>query len=496
MSDDADGVTQSLSSISEGAGLFFIGKGVAKTLGLILNVILTRFLGSSLYGVYAYLNVLFSLITAFTTVGGGKSVMRFLPEYEDSPRKRQVVLTLAYGTALLTSCVAAILIYILAPLISGVTLDNPLLTDILQIAALVVPFNTLSQITYSVFKSIERMDYNVVVSSIAQPAFRLIFIGGAVVLGFSLVGAAAGIVVSAGLSLVTALIVFWDRTNLGSTAIPSKNEIKTYYNFSIPMTFNQLGGFLYNKIDLLMVGFFLPGSAVGIYNVSVLLSGILSLPLTGFAQLFPPIASKLYHQGNKGELESVYKTVTRLIFTITLFPAIAAFIFAPELLRVFGEEFPQGQLVLILFVSAQLTNATVGPSGFLLMMSDRQYLTLINHLTAGILNIILNYVLILQYGFIGAALATASVLAGINILRIAEVWYLEGILPYNRSFTKPIIAGLVSGILMYLLTFVLEQYLLLVIGGCVGGISFLLTLYYLGINKADIHMVRKALQSN
>lgn len=480
----------SLKSVAGGAGLFLIGKGISKGFGLVKNVILTRYLGTNRYGIYAYLLVIFSLFTVFTRLGSDKSVMRFLPEYENEPRKRQAMLTLAYGTSLAASIVVAVTIYLTAPVISAYTLDTQLFIRVLRIAVIVLPFLTLSELTYAVFKGVERMDYNIAVSSVTAPALRLLFVGGAVLLGYSLIGAVAGLIVSVGLSLLVGLGVLVNRTGLDTVVRPTRNDAEQYYDFSIPLTFTQLGSFLYSRIDILMVGFLLSGTAVGVYNVAVLLSQMLSLPLKAFNQLFPPVASGLYHSGEHRELETIYKTVTRLIFTIALFPAVAAIIYAPELLRVFGEGFTRGETILMLFVIAQLMNALVGPSGFLLMMSDHQYLVLANQLAAGVCNAVLNYFLILKFGFIGAALGTATVITMVNTARIVEVWYLEGFFPYNRSFAKPVVAGFAASVAMYALKIPLSQYALLVVGGIVGAAVFLGTLYLLGIEE-EIKLLRE-----
>jgi O-antigen/teichoic acid export membrane protein len=491
MSDDAaaaDGLG-SLATISRGAGLFMVGMAIAKGFGLVTNVVLTRFLGTSLYGIYTYVLVLFSLFTVFTRLGGDKSLLRFLPEYEDDPRKRAATVTLAYGTSLAGSVVVAAAVYVWAPVISAYTLADPLFVEVLHITAIVIPFHTLSMLTFSAFKAIERMDYNVAVSSVARPALRLVFVGGAVALGYSLIGAAAGLVVSGLLTLLVALVVLVRRTDLHAVGRPTGHDLRQYYDFSVPLTFTQLGSFLYNRIDLLMVGFLLSGSAVGVYNVAVVVSRLLSLPLSAFNQLFPPVASRLYHADDHATLDSVYGTGTRLVFTLALFPGIAAFVYAPELLRIFGAGFVRGERVLMLFVVAQLTNALVGPSGYLLMMSDHQYLTLSNQLVSGVANAILNYVLILEYGFVGAALATATVLTVINLARVGEVWYLEGFSPYDRTFLKPLVAGALAGAVMFGLTALLQGYVLLVVGGCLGAATFLTTLVALGIEEGDVALL-------
>jgi O-antigen/teichoic acid export membrane protein len=483
----------SLNSISHGAALFLGGKVLSRGIGLLTNIFLTRTLGTNLYGIYSYLGVIFSLARVFTQLGSDKAILRYLPEYEDNIAKKRAILTLAYGTSLVGSLIIALVIYHFAPIISQYTLSDPLFVNALQVAAIVIPFNTLSKISLSVFKSIERMDYFVGISSVATPVFRLIFIGGAVLLGYSVVGAAAGIVVSGVLTFLLGILVLRRQTDLLNIESPNISDSYEYYNFSVPLTFNHLGNFLYNRVDLLMVGFLLTGSAVGIYKIAVLLSGILILPLTAFNQLFPPIASRLYQNGDLEQLEQVYCTVTRWSFTLSLFPTITIILYADEVLNIFGEGFTEGAAVLVLFAFAQFTNSAVGASGYLLMMSDHQYLTLANQLGSGILNALLNYVLILQLGYIGAAVATAITLTSINLLRVSQVWYIEGVQPYNRSFYKPIIAGLSSAIVLFVFSHIFSQYMLIFVGGVAGASCFVSILYLLGLEEEEIRVLKQVL---
>jgi O-antigen/teichoic acid export membrane protein len=494
-SSETDFTLSSLESVTQGASLYIIGRVAKQLIDFVTSLVLTRSLGTSLYGVYAYLSVVFTVFRVFTRLGGNTSMLRYLPEYEDDPRMQNAMLTLAYLTSLVASVIVAVVVYVSAPLISSATLDQPIFVEVLRIGAIVIPFNTLAKISYATFRAIERMEYNILVSSILDPIFRLVFVGGGVVLGYSVIGATAGLVVAGFLSLVSALYIIYSRTELGSFDFPRKTVMKEYYNYSVPLTFNQIGSFLYNRLDILMVGFLLSGSAVGIYNISVMLAGVIAIPLAAFSQIFPPIASKLYHNEETSELTDVYRTVTRWIFTVSLFPGIAVMVYAEEILSLFGEGFTDGVLVLILFTIAQLTNSAVGPSGFLLMMTDHQYLTMTNQVVSGTLNAVLNYVFILEYGFIGAAVATASVLTVINMVRVIQLWYLEGVHPYNRKYIKPITAGVVAVSAMYLVSTVLGGYPLLLIGGIAGATSFGVTLYIIGFEQEEVDILKRMIES-
>ena len=153
MSDeDADEGRASLDTISEGAGLFLTGKLFSKGIGFFTNFILTRGLGASLYGIFSYINILFALAMVFTKLGGDKSVLRYLPEYEDDNNTQNSILLLTYTTSLVASVVVAGLIFLSAPIISAYTLDRPIFTEVLRVAALVIPFRTLSGLTFATFK--------------------------------------------------------------------------------------------------------------------------------------------------------------------------------------------------------------------------------------------------------------------------------------------------------------------------------------------------------
>jgi O-antigen/teichoic acid export membrane protein len=411
---DSDSSHSTLRSVTRGASVYFLGTGANKILRFIINLLLTRWLGAALYGIYTYGNTLMSMASILTRLGTGKSILKFIPQYEGDRANQNRILGLAYATSFVASLIVAAGLYLLAPTITELTLGRPLLTDVLRLFAIILPFNTFINIIASVFQSIELPEYQMLSSTVALPAFRLVTIGVAIVLGASLIGVVAAMIVAWVLTFGFAVALFLSRTDFRPTFRSSRKEMSEFYNFSVPLTFSQAGSFFQNRVDILMVGFFLSGSAVGIYNIATVLSRFLTMPLLGFSQMFPPIASRLYTNGELAELESLFARVTRWSFTLSLLPFLGALIYRREVLAIFGETFATGAGVLALFAFAQLTNATVGPSGYVLMMTGHQYLTMVNKWVLGVSNIVLNYLFIMEFGLIGAALATASTLSAVR----------------------------------------------------------------------------------
>jgi len=220
---------------------------------------------------------------------------------------------------------------------------------------------------------------------------------------------------------------------------------------------------------------------------------MVTIALSGLNQLFPPIASKLHSKDEYEELQKVFQTVTRWSLTLCLLPAILLFTFRFEVLGLFGSEFPRGSAVLSLFVVAQVIRSSVGPSGYVLMMSNHQYVVLFNRWFLGISNVVGNYFMITRYGFVGAAVASALTLALVNMFRILEIWALEGYNPFTRNLLKPIVAALMVAVSLglirsRLLRYVITDIPLLVFGGITGAIFYIILIYVFGINQIDYEM--------
>ena len=80
--------------------------------------------------------------------------------------------------------------------------------------------------------------------------------------------------------------------------------------------------------------------------------------------------------------------------------------------------------------------AVFGVSGTALVVSGHQKLNLVNALSATILNIFLNIILIPTYGILGAALATLSSMTFIALARLIETWIFLKISPFNFKLFK------------------------------------------------------------
>lgn len=483
----------SLDVISSGALVFSVGKSVSTLANFALQLLITRTLGAASFGVFSYGKTIVSIVGVFARVGTTESVMKFVPEYEDDERKQGRFIGTGAVTSIVGSLVGAAVIFSLAEPINEFTLGNPLFADFLRIFAVFLPLQVLTQVVANIFRAYEDAVFQIGIRDVLVPCLNLLSVAVVLALGGTVVGVGAAITFAAGIAVVVGFSLFVREFSIPIGFLTDRSDIARYYEFSIPLTLTSAGTLLYTQVDRLMVGYFLGDVEVGIYAIAISIATVLGLPLTGLNQLFPPVASKLQARSDRSELQTTFSTVTRWSFSLSLLPAIGIFVFRAEILAIFGPEFVAGTTVLSLFTLAQLTRNAVGPSGYMLMMTDHQYIVMFNRWLLGVLNVVANYLLILEFGFAGAAIASASTLAFVNYLRLVELWYLERYQPYTTAYLKPLAAGAVTIAVLWLLrTFVLPSGLSIVVvaavGGTVGSVSYFALLYAFGIESEDYQL--------
>lgn len=479
-----------LTSVTHGA---FVGLGgivSRRALEFLLNLLLAQGLGVTTYGLYAFGYRLVSMFARLGQLGSKPTLVRLLPKHEDIDRRNRTLGT-AYATTLAASGVLAAVLFALAPAVSAHTLDHPLFVEVLRLFAAFLPFNALLWVVTAHFQALEMVGHQTGVFMVGAPAARLAGAGVALLLGHSVLGVVAGMTLAVAALFAVSFLRSVSRTPLRPAVVRTRSELLEFAAFAAPTTAATMGAVLRGRIDVLLVGVLLSSGAAGIYNVAFLLAAFISVPLGAFNQLFPPVASRLYSNGRTGDLLAVYSTVTRWIFTAAVAIATTEVVYGRQLLGLFGAEFVRGRPVLLLFVGAVLVGTSVGATGWLLMMTDHQYVEAANSWALGLLNVGLSVFLVREFGLVGAALGTGGALAVVNVVRLIELWHFEGLQPFTRQYLKPAAAALAMGAAMAGVGEVapLSGARLVVVGLAVGLTVFAAVLGLLGVEERDRALV-------
>jgi O-antigen/teichoic acid export membrane protein len=185
--------------------------------------------------------------------------------------------------------------------------------------------------------------------------------------------------------------------------------------------------FLAQQADRLMLGWLADTVKVGIYTTTSTLAMVMSALHGALVSIFMPIASEAYREGSKERMSDAYVFISRWMGVVN---GLALLAFAGGglwILHIFGPEYATDTtyLVLVILSTLYFVGTWVGPTGALLQMSDGHRIEFINTIIFVVTNIGLNYVLIIEYGVIGAALATLGSGVLRNAIQLIEigVWY-------------------------------------------------------------------------
>lgn len=239
-------------------------------------------------------------------------------------------------------------------------------------------------------------------------AIRLIWVG----LGVILVTFGYGVTeIAAGFAVAGAVTAVWGyarcETPIGRPSLEHARSLLEYAKFH---AISSTGGRIYQWMDIAVIGFFLSQEYVSAYEVSwqVTLLVLLVSKSIGWS-IFPQVSQ----WDADGEFDKIEWAVSKAIAFALFFslPAlIGGTLFASEILAfLFGPEYVFGAAVLAILLVEKVFQSFDDIIESTLRGLDRPDLAAITTvITAGI-NLVLNPVLVVTIGFVGAAIATTVV---------------------------------------------------------------------------------------
>ncbi|WP_346861016.1 flippase [uncultured Draconibacterium sp.] len=201
---------------------------------------------------------------------------------------------------------------------------------------------------------------------------------------------------------------------------------KQLWNTSRHLFIAAFANIFSTNIDVLMLGNLASSSEVGTYTVASRLALLISFFLQVTNSSISPKIAALYEKGSMKELELMIQKVTRGLGLIALIPLITFIIAGKFILGIWGNEFIDAYLILIILAVGQFFNISTGAAGLMLTMTGHEKTIKNISLAFVIINIFLNYFLIRFWGALGAALSMAIVVSSQNLIKVI----------YVKRFTK------------------------------------------------------------
>lgn len=397
-----------LSSLFSNGFFHVFGAGtINKIVSLCSSIFIVRVLSKEDYGMYGYvINIvnIFMLANGLGTISG---MLQFGCMAGDDANKRNAVFHYGIKIGFVVNIFMSIFIVVYAFLMpEGVVGSRPYLL----FAAAIPLFRYMGDVIPTYLKTEnENKKYGrlYTLNSVTLLCFMLIgayFFNVYGVLGGRYVANIITVVV--GIAIATNCRKIFRST---SEAFPAK-ERKKFLRFSIITCIDNVFSQLLYNIDVFVIGIVI-GTTISIasYKAATTIPFALSFISTSVITYVYPIFVR--NLNNMNWIREHYKKLVLSLFVINGVIAVTCFVLAPFIIQlVFGSKYLDAvPCFRILIFGYWISSSFRVPGGNVLSMLLQAKANMVISISSGVLNIILDVVLIRQMGSIGAAIATTTI---------------------------------------------------------------------------------------
>lgn len=360
--------------------------------------IVARYLGPENLGKLSYAQSFVSIFSIFASLGIDLIVYR---DIVARPREENQII----GTAIFAKLIFGLLTFAVT-IISAIFINTDqiliLLIGIISLNFIFQPFSTVTHIFNARVLS-KYSSYGSIAITILLPTLKLLIIF------FD-----KGILFFAGVIALESLL--YSIINVAIYRLVLKESpsswklhpaiFKQLFKDSWPLMLAGFSGYIYSRIDQVMIQHFIDYTSVGLYEIAVRLTEPLSfLPAIIIGSLFPAVvnAKKINPQLYNKRL----KSLTILCLSISFLLVLTMFLLAPLIISIlFGDKYTESIKILRIYAWTNLGAVTMSLIYNYFITENKTKAFLFFTVTGASINVLVNLILIPKLGISGAAYAT------------------------------------------------------------------------------------------
>ena len=244
------------------------------------------------------------------------------------------------------------------------------------------------------------------------------------------------------------------------------------------------------EIDKFMIGQYIEIEQVAYYGVAIYIATVIGVPARSMHQITNPITAVFLNNNDKPALRSLYKKSSINLFVISGLIFLCIVLNINELYKIIPDEFSVALLVVFLVSLAKLFDNLLGNNNAILFNSDYYRVVLVLGVVLAILTVVLNILLIPDYGINGAALATFISIFIYNSAKLIFVYYKFKMLPFSTNTLKTFILIVISIAVFYFWEFPFHPIINIILKSVLIGLSYVFVVYRFNLSE-DITAILK-----
>lgn len=421
--------------------------------------------GPAALGRFASALVVIELAAMLCTMGEKRGLAQRLSETEGRVRPANVI---ADGTllALTTSCAAALFFYF----VPGPMFPGGNYTEIDRLIVIAIPPLTMTEIWLAALAYRLRVAPTVWARAIVEP-WTISIMAGAMIWFVPESGLSLAYMVSILAGAVTAFIPFFREYGVPRGWRPRPREMQRLAMRSLPIALADAIEWGTRRVDILLLGFLAPATAVGVYYAAQQVASLPQKLKTSFEPVLGPVITRNLKQK---DYAAIARQVCQVGFWITAAQAgiaLALGIPGEGVMGLVGREFVGGTGALALLLAAEVVAATAVVSEAALVYVARVRNLIVSVMTIGLQALLtLAGILTMQHwGYnpkYQAAAAAAALMLALGLASLIKARMLRRILghPINNWRWALVWAAVPAVLLGYLATRYLPEWAELAFG--------------------------------
>jgi O-antigen/teichoic acid export membrane protein len=206
-----------------------------------------------------------------------------------------------------------------------------------------------------------------------------------------------------------------------------------FWRFTGPRALATLAQITIQRIDIVLVAIMRGPAEAAIYTAATRFLVAGQFANSALSQAAQPRFAELFAVDDRRGANVIYRATTAWLILLTWPLYLLAVVYGPEVLSIFGRSYRAGDLVMVILGLTMLVATACGQVDMVLITTGRSGWSLANGLTAVIVNVGLDVLLIPRYGITGAAIGWAAAIIVTNLVPLAQLAVSKRLHPFGRG---------------------------------------------------------------
>ena len=156
----------------------FIGVVISKVISYFYRIVIARYFGSEVYGLFSLALMIIGLVSTIAMFGISSGVFRYIAYYrgKGEPEKIRYISKIAIRFLVITSIISCIALFALSEIIAIDIFHNPSLIFFLKISSIAVPITLFLNLSFSFLLAFEKVSLHSFIYNILLNASKFILI--------------------------------------------------------------------------------------------------------------------------------------------------------------------------------------------------------------------------------------------------------------------------------------------------------------------------------